>query len=391
MIALTAVLLIALAGHSTPRSDEASRTSRWTVEAVRQAAVQNASGAALIESERQALAATTGRRQDELAAQARTLRSVLGHLADHDRNRAAAEALELYYRIVGIETQIGLAQDAREVVDALLEMAKRAEALELPDGNRNEFRLQRLEVDDQLVRLVAARRAALRRLARLIEYPTDRSDSLTLSDRLPATSDGERAGERLPERLHAPGQTSAVDDDPDSPVHVAMRNRSDLHAADAMCRCLSTDTLPAARTLMGVLRPGLGLATAVAGGGGLLARLHGDRGDAAELIRRRRQCDLLRRSTRDTIRDDVALALANLHRATQRVRIAAERESIAISVAEDSDSAVRLEQAAPGSERVALLEALRLAAETIDRRVELAVAKVELMKAQGTLRQTSIH
>lgn len=385
MIALTAVLLIALAGQSNSRSGDAIRTSRWTVEAVRQAAVENASGAALIESERQALAATVGRRQDEVAAQARMLRSALGHLADHDRNRAAAEALELHYRIVGIETQIGLAQDARDVIDALLRMAERAEALELPDGNRNEFRHQRLEVDDQLVRLNAARRAALRRLARLIEYPTDQSDSITLSDRLPSPSDSERAGETLP----APGEEPTAEDAPDSPVNIAMRNRSDLRAVDAICRCLSTDTLPAARTLMGVLRPGLGLATAVAGGGGLLGRLHGDRGDAAELTRRRRQCDLLRQSTRDTIRDDVALALANLHQATRRVRIAAERESIAISTAEESDSAVRLEQAAPGSERLALLEALRLAAETIDRRVDLAVAEVELRKAQGILRQSS--
>lgn len=383
MLALSAVLLVVLAVGELPGfiavsvdaslqpdalperlAVPASESVGWTAEQVRRWAADSSTGASLLDAERRSLASGLDRKDADSAVQTGLMQSVLGHLAAHERNRAAGEALGLYYRIAGIQVQAELAAEARQVLRSLLEMAERAEVLELPDGNAHELRGRLLDLRDQLVRLEYGGRTARLRLARLTGQPTDQADSVALLD-------------PLPRELAVQSTAGALE--------TALQNRGDLRAAEALCRCLSEDSLPAARTMMSLIRPGLGLAAVATGRGALLGRLHAGRDGLSELDCRRQQCRLLQDSIRESIRDEVATAELTLWQAGERVALAAQREELAITAAEEAESAVRLDQATPGSERLATLDALRLAGETIERRVELALADVQLRQAQGIL------
>ncbi len=380
MLALSAVLLVAVVGgelagpvavpvHVTaPRpaeEEQAAETENsvvWTAEQVRQWAAKSSTGASLIDVERRSVGAGLDRKENGAAAQVGLVQSVLRHVAAHERNRAAGEALELYHQLVGIEAQQELAAEAEQVIESLLTMAERAEALELPDGDTSELRGRLLEIRDQSVQLEYGGRAARRRLARLTGQPLSAVEAAEL-------------GDALPRELAVESTAGALE--------TAFRTRGDLRAADALCQCLNQDSLPAARAMMSVLRPGLGLA--LAGRSTLLSRLRSGQGNASELNCRRQQCRQLQESIRESITDEIEAAELALWEADQRVALAIEREELAISVATKTESAVELDQASPGSERLALLDALQLAGETMQRRVELAHADVQLRQAQGTL------
>jgi hypothetical protein len=151
---------------------------------------------------------------------------------------------------------------------------------------------------------------------------------------------------------------------------------------------MNESSLPAARSLLGVLQPGLGLSVPPAARRTLLAGMH-HAPEAPDLACRRQQCRSLRDKLRNTIADEVAAAELDLRQADRRIGLAKRQTSLAERDVSEAETAVRLDRSPPGSELLARLELIRLQAEAIDRRVELALADVELRAAQGRLTETS--
>ena len=342
-----------------------SRTAEsWTPEKVGETAAARAPVAALIEAERRSLAQGSGRRRHGDGGEAGLMQAVLGHMADHERNRVAGQALELHWRVIGLRLQLDVADESLVVLERLTSMARRAEELDVPDGDPGEARGRMLEARDTRVRLEYGERLARRRLAGLLGHQDDWGESLVLVGNLPS-------------ELAVVTTTDAVE--------IALARRSDLRAAETLCRCMTADNLPAARAMLGVLRPGLGMAISAATRPTLLAGMHQGSAEQAELQCRRQQCRILRDSIRDSIRDEVAVADSGLWEAGQRVRLARERWEIAERSARRSESAVGLDRQPPGSDLLSRLEMLRLRGEWVQRRVELALADVRLRQAQGIL------
>ena len=92
-------------------------------------------------------------RSPEIADQSRFVR---GYAADELRNRAAAAALEDYYRLAAAEGQFDLAMEAHKQLSAHREAAQKAIDQGLKDrGDVNAIRRQLLEVESQSAKLDA--------------------------------------------------------------------------------------------------------------------------------------------------------------------------------------------------------------------------------------------
>ncbi|QEG39459.1 hypothetical protein [Roseimaritima ulvae] len=331
----------------------------WTAEMVRVWAAQHADGARALAAESRSVGAAYDRDDDAQRKQACLTQLVLAHLAAHDRNRAAAEALSTYYRIVAIEQQLRTLRDASEVVDTLQQLAEKAEQFELPDGDPNALARQGLELAARVVDAEVGIRKLRLRLARLTCQPLAVANEALLSDQLPP----------------APALLSL-----DDAIADALAHRRDLQAIEAVCPRISSDTMPAVRSLMGVLQPGLGIGTAVA----TKALLFGHGGEEGkDVCARRDQCRSLAQTRREQIQDEVRLAELELQACYQRTDLADQRLSLAKQAAREQAKAVELEQRPPGADLLAALESLTVRGELQGRWMEQAVAEVELLEARG--------
>ncbi|WP_153558518.1 TolC family protein [Roseimaritima sediminicola] len=337
----------------------AESVAGWSVESVRHWAAQNAALANALAAESRSVGAAYDRQKDDQRKQACLTQMVLAHLAAHDRNRAAAEAMTAYYRIVALEKQVNLLTDAIEVVETLTRLAEKAEELELPDGNSNELRRQRLELGVRHVDAATAIRKLRLRLARLTGQPLTATEQAWLSDPLPG------AGNPLPL---------------DEALSDAWAHRHDLQAIEVVCPRISADTMPAVRSLMGVLQPGLGIAAAVATKCSLFAA-GGEEGQ--DVCARRNQCRQLAQTRRDQIEDEVRLAMLELEASYQRTQLVRDRLELARQAAREQAKAVELEQSPAGADLLAALESLEVQGDLQTRLMEQAVAEVELLEARG--------
>ena len=348
-----------------PADPQQGVSVQWSVEFVRRSAAEASPTASLLESERRALGC--GLDCDDAAAAARVglMQAVLHQLARRERNEAAGNAMELYYRILGLQQQRALLVEAQAVLEELIATAKKAEELEIRDGNPRELEIRRLGIEEQLVRANFGIRKLRRQLGRLIDQPSQVADSALLTDDLPVSI----------EMLN----DEAV-------IAVALANRAELAAAQLLCRCWRAETNSAAKSLMGLLQPGLGLSAAVAAlPTGLLARLHVNKEPPADLACRRQQCRLLQQTIADSIRSDALEANAELRQAAALLEIAQQTHQLYQQQASESSSNVEFEQAAPGSEKLDQLQALESEGELIQAIVDQAVAEVQLREAQGVL------
>lgn len=365
MLIAVFVYLLA-AGPTMPLGSQApvpdSPVEIWSAEQVRHWAADQAPVAGLFEQERRALGAALDRDNAEQTAQVGLLQAVLRRLAERDRETTARDALELYYRVISLEQQRELLVEADKTLGSMIEQAERAAELDLADGNSNQLRQQLLAVEDQRYQLDAGIQKSRRGLARLTGRPPQVVTTASLSDPLPT----------LPTSV-------AVED----PLNVALANRSDLAAAEIICRCLNDDSLPAARSLMSIFQPGIGLAVA-ASSRSLLGGLH-QRDGAADLACRRQQCRLLQDRIRDTIADEVAITRLELTTSAARLQVANDRAGLASQQSQQAAAAVELGQLQPGQERQVQLETLRLRGEVVERQLALAIAEVQHLVAQGIL------
>lgn len=355
------VVLESSAAADTPLvwEDSDPAMGSWTAEMVRVWAAECADGARALQAESRSVGAAYDRDKGEQRQQACLTQTVLAHLAAHDRNRAAAEALSTYYQIVAIEQQLSTLRDAIEVVDTLTQLAEKAEQFELPDGDPNALQQQGLELAARVVDAEVGIRKLRLRLARLTGRPLSVANEVLLSDPIPP----------------APVMLSL-----DDALADALAHRRDLQAIEAVCPCISSDTMPAVRSLMGVLQPGLGIGTAIATKSLLFA--HGGE-EGKDVCARREQCRALAHTRRGQIEDEVRLAELELQACYQRTDLADQRLTLAKQAAREQAKAVELEQSPPGADLLSALESLTVRGELQSRWMEQSLAEVELLEARG--------
>lgn len=365
MMATTAVLWMAALAATTAAPASAAPISdqqeSWTVDQVRQWATEQAAVARLIDAERRAAGCGLDRDDAEQCAQVGLIQAVLAALAKHDRNEAAGEAMSVYYQIVGLESQLGLLDQAHAELSSLVKAAETAERLELPDGDPNELRRRRSEVVDQRLRAKYGAEKLRIRLARLTGKERQLAAAAELTDSLPE--------EVAPIALEIA-------------IEQARTERGDLKAVSILCRCMNEDSLPAARSLLGIVQPGLGLSL-LTSSKCLLPGLGG--GDDADLSCRRAECRQLLQVTRDNIEDEVVLAELDVRQAVERRANAVSKAALAEDHAKRQAKAEELEQASAGSHSLAKLTSLEAQGEAIQRHIELAVAEVKFRQSRGTL------
>lgn len=334
----------------------------WNAAQVRDWAVANAALAGAMEAERRSIGAGFDRDDQAQCKQAGLQQMVLAQLAERDRTRAAADALRTYFQIVAIEQQTETLRDSDGVLRTLLALAKKAEELELPDGDINKLEQQRLELRSKQVDARYGLKKLRIKLANLTGQPASVAATAILIDPIPP---------------QPPEVTREV------AIASALANRRDLRAIECVCPRISEDTLPAARSLLGLLQPGAGLAVAVAFKSTLFCQ-----GDEAgqDLCARREQCRKLAQTRREQIRTEVHVAYLERRAAIERLNLARERLEFAQTAADEAAKAVELEQQPAGTDLLAVLNLMETEADVLTRLRELADAEIDLLEARGLRR-----
>src|SRR6056297_411489 len=205
--------------------ERAGRPS-WTADQVAQWAAREAATARLLDTEWRAVGSQFDRDEASQCWQARLLQSIIRPLAAHERNGAAAKALRNYVRIVGSRQQQAVGQTALVQLSELIQLAQRAAELGLPDGDANALQQQRLQLRQADVEATYGIKQLREGLAGLVGQPRDVA-----------------ARAQLVTPLELPEPPPAAEE----AVAVALADRADLEAVEALCRQLNSATLPVAR------------------------------------------------------------------------------------------------------------------------------------------------
>ncbi len=319
--------------------------------------------AAALEGERSALGCELNRDDAAACAQVGLIQAVLKELAEDRRDESARDAMDAFYRIIAMSQQSALLAESNQVLGDLLSLATRAEELDLPDGNTFDLKLQQLEIRDSQIVVQFGIKKLQRRLANLIDRPIAEVEVVNLQS-TPLS--------------HQPllDETQAI--------ATALQNRGDHQAALTLCRCMNADSLPAGKAMLGVLQPGLGLAT-VAGNLPLLAKLGQRDRNAANLACRRCQCQTLIDNSTELVTQQVTQAILELQEARERFEISSQLVQLATEKTQRQRAAEKIDKATAGSESIARLTALRRQADHIDRQRDVQIAEVNLQRALGTL------
>jgi hypothetical protein len=164
-------------------------------------------------------------------------------------------------------------------------------------------------------------------------------------------------------------------------VETALAQRHDLNAVKVLCRDLRGCNLDAARLLMGIVNPGVGLSIATAAKG-LFSCLKEDRSDN-DLNARKRQCQQLDESLSVIIRNETLQAVLDVRAAGARLKLIDQQIEIARERLEQTRGAIRIDEAAPGSDLLIKLKIAELVGERIGIQKDLSLAIDDLDHARS--------
>jgi hypothetical protein len=348
-------------------SADAVMIESWTADQVRCWAVNHSPTANMLDAERRALGRGCDTGDSKQAAQVGLAQAVLGESALEERNKSAGEALTAYYQIIGLQSQLGLLREAGEELSTLLKFAQRAEEIALPAGDPNKLRRRQLEIQDRQIQAEYGLLKLRQHLAQL----TGQSEAITVAA-----------------VLSDPLDLELIEMEREAAIAEAAANRGVLRAVRTLCRCMTEDSLPAARSLLGVLQPGLGLSFS---GGALcflkklrlLCKLA--RQQESDLCWRRHQCRQLEAETYSIIRELVLHARLDLEQALARRELGDATARLALDAFNERTKAVELGQADVGRDRLDKLISLEADGIAIQRLVDIAVAEVAFRQAVGIL------
>jgi hypothetical protein len=333
----------------------------WSADRVQQWAVDRSPAAQVLDSERAAAGTTIDRDDPKQCAQAHLKQQVLADFARHERNRAAADALEVYCRIVGLARQRQFLVEATAVIDRLIAMADEADLLDIGKEDPNDLRRNRLGVEDKILQLDSGVAKLRIQLAQLTGQSIDSASQAILITPMLIDS------------------TVPLAEDA---VAVALSRRADLRALQTLSQRLDANTLPAARDLLAAQNPGLGMVTKFATRMALPC-LSGPDLSNNDLRLRRQQCYQLAEARSEQIEFEVRRGLVDLSSARGRGELAGLRSHLASQSIEQRSTAIELDRAPPGSDLLVTLEMLTAQGDQTQNQIDEAVAWIRLLEAQG--------
>ncbi len=303
---------------------------------------------------------SAGRRDRDAVA-----RSLLGNLlalrAVEERNRSAAAALELHYRLAG-------AWFGRDQLDRSLEEVRRglrdfrqakATGLSVP-GDETRLQIQEIDLVDRKVQLDAAIVQLDGQLCRLIGVERD---------------------DRQPLQPTAEWTVAASPTDADAAVAEGLRSRPDLIMLCLLSQELNGQTLPAVRSALGRLDPLVGGLSQ-----GVCCLSLRRVCDCAELQGRETQLARLQESQRRAADEEIRGAAAELEKRLRQVGLAkdtADRCQSELRRLREKRAAAGKVQASEVS--AAQLEVFRAESDALQAVVEWKIAAAKLKESQGLL------
>lgn len=343
-------------GSSTPRPTE---YRRLTAADCRRLAIRNAPLADALDTHPENVPA--GCHPDRVA-RADLARRVRGYAADEIRNRAAAEALTDFYRLLAAEGQLDLLLAARAELSQQLAAAEQAQRAGVAAGaEADDLRRRLLETDSQLARLEA---------------------SIVLLNTSLAGRIGRDPADPLPLWPDDPFRVAAELPDADAAVRTALYYRPDLNllrvlAHEDTAGDLTRAVLELTNPLLANVRPSNPLLAPLA-----TLRQEPTR---AQVALRRQVTELL--ATRERQAEaEVRAAVAAVRGALSAVAAkTAEVRNQEARLAEASQRAEAGVAGAPAELVSARLALLKLRGELIDAVADWHLAVVKLCQATGTL------
>ncbi|TWU02072.1 hypothetical protein [Neorhodopirellula pilleata] len=333
---------------------------RYTVSDVRRWAYARSPEAGLIEAEIKAVMRGVDPKDPESCCSAMLIRDVLTEVALARRADDATHAAVAYHKLIAAIAASRHVDNAIRWQDELIEIAEEAERLDLPDGDPLKLRQSRLELLD----LKSQQRFAELKLRQELSRLTGRDEAevarAVMVDPLPTTASSIVAG---------------------LAVETAFAQRHDLRAVTILAARLNACNLDAARLLMGIVSPGVGLSLAAASKG-LFSCLKEDRSDD-DLHDRRRQANNLVESLRHVIRNETLQAVLDVRAASARLTLIDEQIAIAEDRLNRTEGEMKLDDSPPGSDLLIQLQIAELNGKRVGIMKDLALAQDDLDHAQS--------
>ncbi|WP_404305988.1 TolC family protein [Neorhodopirellula lusitana] len=305
----------------------------------------------LIESEIQAVMRAIDPKDKDACCAARLIRNVLSEVALARRADDATHAIVAYHKLIAANLAVTKIDEAIAIQDRLIAMSDEAERLELPDGDPLKLRQARLELLDL--------------------KSQQRFNGLKLRQELSRLTGRDEAEVALAIMI-APLPEQAPDVVAGEMVATALAQRHDLRAVAVLCRDLNSCNIDAARLLMGIVSPGVGLSLATAAKG-LFSCLKDDPSDN-DLNARRRQCSQLHESLKTIIRNETLQTVLDVRAVNKRLELMDQRIALTVERLDQTRGAVRLDESPVGSDLLVELELFELQGLRIGLQKDLALA-----------------
>ncbi len=351
--------------QSTPEPDS-SQSRVWSTDDVAQWSATNSTAARVFDSERSVVGVGLDRQDQGQKSQVALIQSVYGEMAKFSRGESVGEALRVYYQAVAVREKKALLRQSAPILETLESMAGQAKDLDIPDGDPAAISDKIMEMEDLWYQADFGYQRLLNQLAGLTGQKIAPGGLPVLSTSLPSSADTRLSLEEY--------------------VQAALANRSDLKALETLCRCMNGKSLPAARSVLGMLSPGAGISALPTPPSGLKA-LHGLELSTADLACRKMQCQQLSETRRQQIQGEVRDRYLQLEEAIARWSVSQKRTEAKRAAVENAKRARELEQVPPGTELRRQLELIEYQAISIDRQLALAEAMVRLSQSTGAFEQ----
>jgi len=332
----------------------------YTVSDVQRWAYARSPEANLIEAEIKAVMRAVDPKDPESCCSALLIRDVLREVALARRADDAMHAAVAYHQLLAAMAASGFVDEALRSQDELISIAEQAERLNLPDGDPLKLQQARVELLD----LKSQQRFTELKLRQELSRLTGRDEAevaiAVMVDSLPTAAPTIVAGQA---------------------VQTALAQRHDLKAVTILAARLNTCNLDAARLLMGIVSPGVGLSLATATKG-LFSCLKEDHSDD-DLGDRRRQANNLVESLRHVIRNETLQAVLDVRAASARLKLIDEQIAIAEDRLDRTEGNIKLANSSPGSDLLIQLQIAELEGQRVGIMKDLALALDELDHARG--------
>lgn len=320
-------------------------------------AATNAPTAKLYASESRAvLNADTGRRCNPAAS---TASELMAYRAIDERNKAAGTALELFYSLAEAEASRDiLAHSIAEVDQAVANLDQlQHSGLKIP---MDQTALQRQKLDwlDRQIQLQSATRRMQGQLQQICGFEADETTAVWPQADLAVT---------------------VMSLDPQAAIIEGLANRADVGALRMLDGSIDAGTLPAARSSMQALSPGLGASI-------ISRRLFGGNSVSEdELQSRQAQVRQARRDTERTASREIDEAVQNVDTRLREIAVAKERWEVWRKRVADLKEKRETDNVTAFDINAAQIELLRAENDTLHRVVAWKIAQAKLKQAQGLL------